>query len=401
MKFRQVFTFVLFVLLSGCSRKPDAPAAVQTSTQSAGQHTVDDVAFGAGSPKLAQIAVEPVRTVPVDVGNFQAPARIEADPNQVSHVTLPVAGRIASVAVKVGDTIRRAQPLVTVESQEADMAISSSLQAQAAVIQAQAALTQAKSAAAKAQRDLDRERDLFEHNAVAEKAVLSSEAILQQALAAVDQAMAGLQQANAAAEQGRRRLTILNLSANDFGQHIAVRAPISGKVLELSVVPGEFRNDLSASLMRIADLSSVWVTSDVPEMSISAVKIGQPVQISLQAFPSEPIRGRVTLIGDVVDSQSRTVRVHVRLANPQGRFKPEMFGAVQFSEQTETLPTVPLSAVVSKEGMTAVWREVDAGRFRWTPITIGTPADGRVAVLSGLSARERIVTRGVLLLQGI
>src|SRR5436190_18932093 len=98
--------------------------------------------------------------------------------------------------------------------------------------------------------DLDRQKDLFEHGAVPQKEVLNSQAVLVQAQAAVEQSQASLGQAH-------RRLEILGIGTGAFGQKVTVHAPTSGKILELSVANGEFRNDLSAPLMTIADLSSV------------------------------------------------------------------------------------------------------------------------------------------------
>ena len=97
-----------------------------------------------------------------------APAKIEANPNRISKVVLPVTGRIATVLVKMGDAVVKDQPLLTIQSPDADAAVSAFLSAQAAVTQAEAGLT-------KAQSDFDRASDLFEHNAVARKDVLSAE----------------------------------------------------------------------------------------------------------------------------------------------------------------------------------------------------------------------------------
>ena len=88
-------------------------------------------------------------------------------------------------------------------------------------------------------------------------------------------------------------------------------------MLELSVVPGEFRNDTSASLMTIADLSTVWVTSQVPESYIRFVQVGERVEINLVAYPGETFEGRVSRIADTVDPQTRTVKVQAEMDNRQ------------------------------------------------------------------------------------
>ena len=177
-----------------------------------------------------------------------------------------------------------------------------------------------------------------------------------------------------------------------------MHAPISGKLLEIAVVEGEFRNDLSASLMTIADLSSVWVTSDVPETAIRLVKAGEPVTIHLAAYPGETFRGRVTQVGDTVDPETRTVKVRAELPNPGGRFKPEMFGTIQLAEQTELRPVVPAAAVIATDRQTVIWREVGHGVFEKVAVTTGVQLGDRIAIVSGLKPNDRVVVDGVMLL---
>ena len=377
-----VIGITVIVLLASCRQgeKASQTAAKPPSpTYQPGQAVI-----AANSPQLAQIRAEPVqmKIVPVDI--VSSPGKVEANANRLAHVTLQLTGRVTAVYAKIGDFVRQGQPLLVVESADADLAVSTSLQTQASV-------TQSKSALAKAQLDLNRQKDLFDHGAVPEKEVLNGQAVLVQM-------QAGVEQAQAAAEQSRRRLLILGISPGSFGQRVTVNAPISGKVLEMSVANGEFRNDLSVPLMTIADLSSVWVTSDVPETSIRLVRVGEPARIQLSAYPGDTFLGRVTLIGDVVDPQTRTVKVRAELPNPGGRLKPEMFGNIQLSEHNELRPTVPAAAIVSTDGKAIVWREKSRGVFQRVTVTLGTQTGDRVAIISGLAAEDRVVVDGVMLL---
>ena len=371
-----------WLISTGCSTtNPPAPAAAANPSPAAipGQAII-----APDSPQLARIHTEAVETAIVPVGNVSAPGSVEANQNRLSHVVLPLSGRVSSVLVKIGDYVQQGQAVLTVESSDADAAVSASQQAQSAV-------TQAKSALAKAQQDLDREKDLFEHGAVPQKDVYNAQAVLVQAQTAVEQAQAS-------GEQARRRLEILGIVQGTYGQRVTVNAPISGKILEISVVNGEFRNDLSAPLMAIADLSSVWVASDVPETAIRLVKKGEPVKIALAAYPGETFRGRVTQIGDTVDPQTRTVKVRAELDNKDGRLKPAMFGTIQLAEHTESRPTVPASAIIATDGKAIVWRETAVGVFEKVAVTTGVQVGDRVAITSGLSAQDRIVVDGVMLL---
>jgi cobalt-zinc-cadmium efflux system membrane fusion protein len=372
----------VLVLTSGCGRDSESAEAKNSSLP---QVPAGEVVIPPDSPQLSQIRVAAVESASVPLAGVSAPGKVEASANRLSHVVLPMTGRITSVSVHLGDFVRQGQPLLTIEGPDADAAVSNLLQSQAAV-------TNAKSVEAKAQLDLDRAKDLLQHGAVPQKEVLNAEAVKIQAHAAVEQA-------EAAVEQARRRLELFGITPGSFGQRVTVRAPISGKVLELTAVNGEFRNDLSAPLITIADLSSVWVTSDVPETAIRLVKVGEPVHIELTAYPGESFRGRVTLIGDVVDPQTRTVKVRAVLPNPDGRLKPEMFGNVQLAEHSELVPTVPAAAVIAGDGKSVVWRETRPGTFQKTVVTTGAQVGDRVAILSGLKPGDRVVVDGVMLLQ--
>jgi membrane fusion protein, heavy metal efflux system len=369
----------LVVALTGCENSEAPKASVGAPESDSGQ-----VVIASNSPKLAHIRAEAVANAMVPVGGVSAPGNVEANANRLSHVTLPVTGRVSGVLVKIGDYVRQGQALLQVESADAEAAVS-------AFQQSQAAVTQAKSALAKSQMDLDRSKDLFDHGAVPQKEVFNAQAVTVQEQAAVEQAQA-------AVEQARRRLQLLGIGSESFGQRVTIHAPLSGKILEMSVVNGEFRNDLSAPVMTIADLSTVWITSDVPETSIRLVRTGESVKIELAAYPGETFRGRVAQIGDTVDPQTRTVKVRAELQNPNGRFKPEMFGNIQLAEQAEMRPTVPAGAVIATDGKTLVWRETAKGVFEKVTVVAGPQVGDRVAILTGLQPNDHVVVDGVMLL---
>ncbi len=365
--------------LEACGARPAAekaqPPAAAPSQSSSGR-----VSFPAGSPKLEQLRVAAVDTV------VTAPGKVEANSNRISRVFLPVTGRVLNVAVRTGDFVSRGQPLLTLESAEIDAAV-------AALQQAQASVTQAKAALAKARLDLDRTRDLYSHGAVPLKEVTNTEAIFAQADAAVAQA-------RAVEEQARRKLQILGATPDSYGQPVVLRAPVSGKVLELSVVNGEYRNDLSDALMTIADLSAVWITSDVAETDIRHVRAGAPISFELAAYPGEVFHGRVTLISDMLDPQTRTVKVRSEIPNPDGRLKPEMYGTVQLAERSEPCAAVPAQAIFTRQGASYVWRETAPGTFERIPVRTGAQSGGQVVILEGLRPGDRIVVDGVMLLAG-
>src|SRR5262249_40088673 len=171
---------------------------------------------------------------------------------------------------------------------------------------------------------------------IAQKEVLGAENDFAQASGAVEAS-------RAAHEQAARKLALLGLKPSDFHQRIQVKAPISGKVLEVAVAPGEYRTDTATPLMTIADLSVVWVSADAPENAIRLIKVGDRVALTFVAYPGEVFAGRVARIADVLDKDTRTIKVHVEMQNPQGRFRPEMFATMRHSAGSRPLPLVPLT----------------------------------------------------------
>jgi cobalt-zinc-cadmium efflux system membrane fusion protein len=333
----------------------------------------------------AQYRVEVVTERDAPSNSVTAPGKIEANSSRISKVLPPVAGRVAQVLVKFGDAVREKQPLAVLESAEADTFVS-------AVLQAEATLNQAKASLTKAEADLERVRDLYENKAIARKELLQAEN--QEA-----QARGGVKQSEAALRQAVRRLEFLELKKDEFGQKIIVRAPLPGKVLEVNVAPGEFRNDPNSPLMTIADLSTVWVTADVPESAIRFIQRGERVEIELTAYPGEVFPGRVTQIADLVDPQTRTVKVRAELENSKGRLRPEMFGQIRHIDSYRRLPCVPLAAVVQAEGRSVVYVETSPGKFEQRGVTLGDRMGDLVPIVTGLRAGERVVVDGALSLK--
>lgn len=376
---------MVLILWTSCGNSPP-PAPVAKPETLAPVAKGDRIEIPPDSPKLKQILVAEVKLASMPTEEFTAPGKVELNPNQVSKVLLPVAGRVAEVMVRFGDAVRRNDILLSVQSPEADAAAS-------AAMQAEAQATDASSTLHKAEVDLERVNDLFKGDAIAKKEVVAAETTLAQAKTAVRQAQTARQQAAA-------RLEMFGLQAGSFRQKILVRAPLSGKITEMTVVAGEYRNDLGAPLLTIADLSSVWISAEVPESSIRLVKAGEIFDVTLAAYPGETFRSRVTRMSDSVDPQTRTLKVWAEVSNAAGKLRPEMFGEVRHIEAYHQVPVIPARSVIQTQGKAVVYRETGPGRFDQIPVEIGKRSGDLVPVTAGLKAGDRIVVDGAMLLRG-
>jgi cobalt-zinc-cadmium efflux system membrane fusion protein len=342
------------------------------------------IVLPAGSPKLRRIRVEPARMTMFPVDEVVAPGKVEVNPNRVSRVVMPVPGRVREVLVKLGDAVADGQPLLLVDSPEAGASLS-------AYRQAQAQLRQANSALSKAEKDLSRQRELYDHGAAAVKDIIAGENDVVQAQLAVEQA-------HAASEEASHRFDLFGFKPG-MPSYVTLRALIPGKILDILVVSGEYRTDTSAAVMTIADLRSVWIGADVPESAIRLIEKGEPIVVELSAYPGEIFRAPVMRIADTVDPQTRTIKVEAEINNFDGRLRPEMFGRIRHSHGTKTLLAVQGGAVLQKEGSNIVMLEESQGCFRERPVVIGIRTGDLVPVLSGLSAGDRVVVDGAMLLR--
>lgn len=384
---KRILGAALALSLIGCGKQKEASTEATPSESASAAKTAQPgvVILGTDAPELKEMTVEAVKNEMMPAQEVTATARIEANPNRVGHAMAPVPGRIVRLMVQLGDSVKQGQPLLTIESAMV-------AEAESAYVQAGSSVRQAELAIAKAESDVARLTDLFEHQAVAQKELIAVKSTLAISKSSLEQAQTGR-------DQARRRLELLGLKIGIYQQLIVVTAPIAGKVLEVNVVEGEFRNEINAPLVTINDLSRVWASSEVPESEIRNCKIGGIVDLELIAYPNETFHARVTRIADVVNSETRTIKVSAELENPGGRLRPEMFGKLRYADGTVSAPWVPDAAVVRNQGKDFVFVEQKKGQFLLAPVELGKPHEGGFPITSGLKAGDRVVTRGSIYLK--
>jgi Cu(I)/Ag(I) efflux system membrane fusion protein len=179
---------------------------------------------------------------------------------------------------------------------------------------------------------------------------------------------------------------------------MTLRAPVTGTILEKNVVAGQ-QVMAGQLLLRVADLSQVWVDGDVFEQDLPRVRVGQPVRVEFRAFPDAPRTGRIVSFEPTLDPVTRTARMRVALANADGRLRPGMFATLQLTAP-QSAPTlvVPRGAVLTTGERSVVFvREAD-GRLQPRPVTIGLSDDTQVQVLAGLAHGDVVVASATFLI---
>lgn len=285
-------------------------------------------------------------------------------------------GRLEYLGVQEGDKVKKGQVIGRLEDR--DVA--------AALVKARADLEVARADSEDAARSLDRERKLFASGLASRADLDAAEARFKQVQASIGSAEAGVTGAGVALD------------------NTLIRAPFDGTVLTKDANVGEVVAPFGAAsnsrgaVVTMADMSSLEVEADVSESNITRVKIGQPTDIVLDAYPEVRYQGYVSKIVPTADRAKATVLTKVRFKARDDRVLPEMSAKVAFlsreldssSSQQKPVLTVPFSSVVSKDGNETVLLVRD-NIVSEVPVSIGARLGDRIEIKEGLTERDQVV----------
>lgn len=372
-------------ILVSCGFQPEAKSNQGSPTETVLANTkLGTIQLPPDSPRLKQIRVDSVQQRTIAAEDIIASATVEVDPGRCSQVRLPAAGRIVEIPVQFSDFVARGQPVLYLQSPDAEAALDT-------YIKASASLAQARTAQSKAEADFERAMASFRAHSIAKKDLLGAEAKL-------GHAEASLARAEIVSIETKDRLDLLGLNVNEPRNRIAVRSPIAGNVVEINAEAEEFRTDSNKPVLMVADLTVLRIAFVLPESQARLIRLGDGLQLELTPFPNRPLRAIVTQMGNVVESAARTVKVFAKLANPQGDIRPAMLGSVRLAGKAQVLPTVPATALARVGDRTYVYRQTAPGRFEQTPVEIAGSIGGNVCISKGLQPTDRVVVEGILLL---
>ena len=219
-----------------------------------------------------------------------------------------------------------------------------------------------------------------------------------------------LEQAHSADARGLRgaalqRLRVLGMSADEIrsadvaaGGGIVLRAPVTGVVSALDVRQGQ-QVSAGMTLLRIDDLTRLWLDAAIPQAEVAGVGPGTPVAIEVGAFPGRLFGGHVEALLPEVDPRTRTETARIALDNPDGMLAPGMYAAVRLMVTAgKPHPLVPDAALINTGVQNRVILDLGDGRMEPRAVRTGRSADGYTEVLAGLSGGERVVTSGQFLI---
>lgn len=378
-------SLLLAAFTGGCTRSAPPDAAEKTVP---------------GTSQNSGIEFEIVAIQPID-GSMTATGKILVTEDRMASIGPVNEGRIVKFYAGQGDFVRKGQKLADLESAD--------------ITQAEADYLKALADLENAQRTSDAEvkfnQETYDRTKLLVEKEISPRKNLQQAehdlAVAKAEATSSIASAKVEVSNARRHLLILGLKESVIDQLakrqnlaspvFSLTSPISGIVVERDGTVGATVGS-DANLFKIIDLSRVWIDANVFEKDLGRIRVGQPVKVTVPAYPDSPYTGRVTLISSLVDPETRTVQVRTEVPNRDGRLKPDMFANVEIVTAVHrTAISVPLSAVLEDGGRSVVF-VADGEKYKKREVTLGIKSEDRVEIVSGLNEGDKVVVKGNYLL---
>jgi membrane fusion protein, heavy metal efflux system len=307
------------------------------------------------------------------------PGTVGLNTERVVRIVPRIPGMVRDVRKRLGDAVRAGEVLAVIDSRElAD--------AKAGYLAAGERFTLAEST-------FVREKGLWEKKISPEQDYLAAKQALTEARIELQVAKHKLQ------ALGLSEAALKQLASRPEGSltRYEVVSPLAGTLIEKTVTAGELLKDDTEAFV-VADLSTVWVTLQVPPTALSSVRKGQRVVISAGGMMSEA-EGNISYVAPVLLEETRTAATRVELPNPDGRWRPGLFVTATIASGDNTASVLILkSAVQTIEGRPSVFVKTKDG-FSPRPVTLGRANETHVEVASGLSPGERYAATETFILK--
>jgi cobalt-zinc-cadmium efflux system membrane fusion protein len=310
----------------------------------------------------------------------------------------PYSGRVTRLIAKLGDNVEPGAPLFTMEATEFVQAANDLITTASAQKTARVQLTQAEI-------NEKRAHELY----LAKGGSLKDWQQSQTDLAAAQNT---LRSSEIALATVRNRLRILAKSDKEIAALEAqqtqklepgavVTAPIGGMVTQRQIGLGQFipsvTSGASTPVYTIGDLSMVWLIANVREADAGSIRLGQPIEVRVLAYPGRVFKAEISWVAPAIDPNTHRLPVRANIENRDGVLRPNMFATFSIiTGDAATAPAVPQSAIVYEGDSARVWVAGADQTLGLRAVRVGRTSDGMVEIRSGLSSGEKIVTRGTI-----
>jgi cobalt-zinc-cadmium efflux system membrane fusion protein len=308
------------------------------------------------------------------VEELRASGRIDFNELFLSRIGANVTGRVSEILAVPGQVVKQGDVLAKITSTE--------------LTQSQLAYLKAKSASQLADQAANRAKILYKEDVIAL-------AELQKREAESSSARAEFRAANDQLRvQGMDQASIDRLAKSGVIESINnVIATIPGEIVERKINKGQVVQPADA-LFTVADLSTLWAISEVPESNSYLIRKGQKASLFIPALRNQEIEGTVAHVDSIVNPQTRTVVVRMELPNKEGQIKPGMLATMLIESQPVEKMVVPVGAVVREDNHDHVFIRIDDDLYRMVPVKLGPEGRGYRPVISGLKDGQEIAISG-------
>jgi cobalt-zinc-cadmium efflux system membrane fusion protein len=365
------------LLLTACSSKDRGHANKMTSFSATASTSAIPQLFTIPEDQMSHVQVVTIQPTRL-TRTLRLTGAVAYNAFKTTPVITQVGGPVSRILVVPGQKVTVGQPMLDVSSPDYSQLLDAYLKA--------------ADSSRLAEKNYAREKDLYQHHAVAQRD-------LEQAESDRNQAQADLN----AAEQGMKILGIRNpseLAKSATSAQIPVLAPISGEVVERLVSPGQVVQAGQTQAFTISDLSTVWVLANVYQADLALVRSGDDVAVQTDAYPGT-FHGRISYVSPALDPNTRTLQARIVVDNPGEKLKKDMYCTVTVTAGSiSNAIAVPDSSILRDDNnQPFVYVAIGANQFGRRDVEIGQSENEQIQILKGVSVGERVVGDGSLFLQ--
>ncbi len=354
---KRYFFFILSVsLLLACSHKKDADTPATA------------VKFCIPDSLMNQLAFDTVALRPVS-RELKLNGKITFDQDKVVRIYPLVSGLVVDVKTTLGAHVEKGQVLAIIRSSE--------------MAGAENDQVTARSNLAVAEKNLAASADLYKSGILSEKEYTAAQKELEKAKSEM-----------------QRSSTVLSIYGNENQTDYVVKAPISGFIVEKLVNTNmQIRADNSTNLFTISDLGNVWVVANIYESDIAGIKENEKAEVTTLAYPERVFSGKIDRVYNVLDPDTKTMKVQINLGNHDFQLKPEMFANVLLHQPTQqTMLAVPANSVIFDRNQYWVLVYKDKCKVESRKVEIVSSNSRYSYVRSGVQPGERVIVNRQLLI---
>ncbi|MBI3235049.1 MAG: efflux RND transporter periplasmic adaptor subunit [Bacteroidetes bacterium] len=295
--------------------------------------------------------------------------KITADNNKLIDIFPVVGGNVTGVFVELGDYVKKGQLLATIRSTE--------------VAGFEQELDDAKNDVIVAKNNVKVAQELFEGKLSAERDLI--------------EAKSQLEKAQSQLHRIQETYKIYNIKG---GATFEVRAPLDGFIIQKKINQDMLlRNDKSDNIFDIAEISHVWAIANVNESDINQVKLGIDAAVSTLSYPDKKFYGKVDKLFNIIDPETKAMKVRIKLDNPDYLLKPEMRATIKLSYSENTpMMSIPSKAVIFDRSKSYVMIFKDRNNIETRQIEVLRQVGATTYISNGLTQGEKVITENQLLI---